>query len=471
MGIPKNGTFLQNVERMVAKTVRYLDLPPGWAEEIQAPDTTIKVQFPVQMDDDTWKTFTGWRCTHSEHRLPAKGGIRYASIVNEDEVEALAALMTYKCALVNVPYGGSKGGLRINPREHSVGELERITRRFAQALINKGFIGPSDNVPAPDMGTGEREMAWIVDTYQTLKPEDINYLGCVTGKPVDMGGVRGRTEATGRGVMYVIREFFRTVDDVARTGLTGTLAGKKIVVQGLGNVGYHAAKFLAEDDAKIIAVLEWDGAIVNEDGIDIDDLRQWIDVHGGVTGYPYGTYHLESRKLLTYPCDILVPAALEGQITVENAADIQARLVVEAANGPITYEADRILNERGIMVIPDFYANAGGVTVSYFEWIKNLSHIRFGRMQRRLDEFRAAAIVEAIESATGKEIEAKLKHHIMQGSDELSMVRSGLDDTMREAYQEIKETFNEHTDIGDFRTAALVVAMQKIANTHKRIGL
>ncbi|MCB9459037.1 MAG: Glu/Leu/Phe/Val dehydrogenase [Anaerolineaceae bacterium] len=471
MTAPKNGTFLQNVERMVAKTVQYLDLPPGWAEEIQAPDTTIKVQFPVEMDDGSWKTFTGWRCTHSEHRLPAKGGIRYASIVNEDEVEALAALMTYKCALVNVPYGGSKGGLRLNPREHSEGELERITRRFAQALINKGFIGPSDNVPAPDMGTGEREMAWIVDTYQMLRPEDINYLGCVTGKPVDMGGVRGRTEATGRGVMYVIREFFRNRDDVARTGLTGDLAGKKIVVQGLGNVGYHAAKFLAEDDARIIVVIEWDGAIINEDGIDIEALREWINVHGGVKGFPGGTYHEEGTRFLTYPCDILIPAALEGQITLANAADIQAKLVVEAANGPITYEADRVLLERGIMVIPDFFANAGGVTVSYFEWIKNLSHIRFGRMQRRLDEFRAKAIVDAIEAATGKEIESKLKHRIMQGSDELSMVRSGLDDTMREAYQEIKQTFHENAGIEDFRTAALVVSMKKIANTHKRIGL
>ncbi|MCA9887667.1 MAG: Glu/Leu/Phe/Val dehydrogenase [Anaerolineae bacterium] len=456
---------------MVAKTVQYLDLPPGWAEEIQAPDTTIKVQFPVEMDDGSWKTFTGWRCTHSEHRLPAKGGIRYASIVNEDEVEALAALMTYKCALVNVPFGGSKGALKINPSDWTEDELERITRRFAQALINKGFIGPSDNVPAPDMGTGEREMAWIVDTYQMLRPEDINYLGCVTGKPVDMGGVRGRTEATGRGVMYVIREFFRNRDDVARTGLTGDLAGKKIVVQGLGNVGYHAAKFLAEDDARIIVVIEWDGAIINEDGIDIEALREWINVHGGVKGFPGGTYHEEGTRFLTYPCDILIPAALEGQITLANAADIQAKLVVEAANGPITYEADRVLLERGIMVIPDFFANAGGVTVSYFEWIKNLSHIRFGRMQRRLDEFRAKAIVDAIEAATGKEIESKLKHRIMQGSDELSMVRSGLDDTMREAYQEIKQTFHENAGIEDFRTAALVVSMKKIANTHKRIGL
>jgi len=469
--IPPKSTFLENVDLMVDKALSFIDLPPGWAQDIKAPDSTIKVQFPVEMDDGTVKTFIGWRSTHSEHRVPAKGGIRFATIVNEDEVEALAALMTYKCALVNVPFGGSKGGLRVDPRLHSATEMERITRRYARELTKKGYISPSDNVPAPDMGTGEREMAWIADTYHLLRPDDINYLGCVTGKPVEMGGIRGRTEATGRGVMYAIREFFRHPADMARTSLTGTVAGKRIIVQGLGNVGYYASKFLREDDARIICVIERDGTIINEHGIDVDALRAWMDENDGVIGFPGGEYHAGGIEYLEYPCDILIPSALEGQITVDNAERIEAPLIVEAANGPITFRAAEVLRDRGIVVIPDFYANAGGVTVSYFEWIKNLSHIRFGRLQRRLDEFRAQAMVDALEELTGKRVAEPLRHRLLQGTDELTLVRSGLSDTMREAYEEISEMFHRHPEIKDFRTAAMVVALNKIYWTHMRIGL
>lgn len=465
-------SFRQNVDRMVDRALAYLDLPPGIAEEIKACNSVVQVQFPVEMDNGAYKVFTGWRATHSDHRLPVKGGIRYAAEVHQDEVEALAALMTYKCAVVNVPFGGSKGGLCLRPKDHSVRELEAITRRFARELINKGFISPSANVPAPDMGTGEREMAWIADTYRMMRPNDINYLGAVTGKPVATGGIRGRVEATGRGVQYVIREAFRHADDVKRMGFTGGLAGKRIIVQGLGNVGYHAAKFLQEeDDALIIGIIERDGAIVMEDGLPVEEVRHYMNATGGIKDFPGARYFEDGLSVLEWPCDLLIPAALEGQITEDNAHRIQARLVVEAANGPTTFDAARILKQRGITVLPDLFVNAGGVTVSYFEWIKNLQHMRFGRMQRRLEQYRGESIVQALEQMTGQRVPDALRREITQEVDELSMVRSGLDDTMREAYQEIREAFLRHPDIDDWRTAALYVALKKIYTTHQQMGV
>jgi glutamate dehydrogenase (NAD(P)+) len=464
-------SFNQSVERMVERAMQYIDIDSGRAQRIKACDSIIKVTFPAQMDNGDWKMFTGYRATHSDHRLPAKGGIRYAPHVTFDEVEALASLMTYKCALVNVPFGGSKGGLQITPRDHSEGELERITRRFARELISKGYISPSKNVPAPDMGTGEREMAWIADTYRQMYPNDINYLGCVTGKPVETGGIRGRVEATGRGVQYVIQKFFRHKSDMERVGFTSGLAGKRVVIQGLGNVGYYASKFLqTEDDAKIIAIIERDGGIYNENGLDIEEVKQYMLETGGIKDYPEAKYTPNGREYLELDCDILIPAAMESQITAENAERIKAPLIVEGANGPITATGDEILRERGITILPDFFVNAGGVTVSYFEWIKNLQHIRFGRMQRRLDEYRADATLQAIEELTGKKVPDRLKRDILHGSDELSMVRSGLDDTMREAYAEIKDAMLRHK-INDFRTAAFVVSLEKIAYTQRRMGM
>lgn len=464
-------SFRESVDKMVDRAMKYLQLPMGLPAEIIACNSVIKVQFPVKLSDGKYHIFTGWRAVHSDHRLPVKGGIRFSYGVNQDEVEALAALMTYKCAIVNVPYGGSKGGIKLDPRQYSEYELEKITRRFARELISKGYLSPSENVPAPDMGTGEREMSWIADTYKMLHPNDVNHFACVTGKPITNGGIRGRVEATGRGVQYVIREFFRHPDDVKKAGLEGGLDGKRIVIQGLGNVGYHAAQFLSvEDNAKIICVIERDGAIINENGLHIDNLSAYIREHHGVKGFPDGKYEENGRACLEMNCDILIPAALEGQITADNAPNIKAKLIVEAANGPITYHGDEILRERGIAVLPDAYVNAGGVTVSYFEWIKNLSHIRFGRMQRRLDEFRGERIVQALEELTGKSVSPGLKQDITQGADELTLVRSGLDDTMRLAYQEVRNVAEVY-GIEDFRTASYVVALQKIATTRIEMGV
>ncbi len=464
-------TFSQSVNMMVDRALEKLDIKRGLAEQIKATNNVIKVQFSVQLENGRYELFTGWRAVHSDHRLPVKGGIRYSPHANQDEVEALASLMTYKCAIVNVPYGGSKGALKIDPRQYNEVDLERITRRFARALISKGYISPGENVPAPDMGTGQREMAWIADIYRIMRPEDINHFACVTGKPVTNGGIRGRVEATGRGVQYVTREFFRHADAVQEAGMDGGLEGKRIVVQGLGNVGYHAAKFLQEEDgAKIIGIIEWDGALINDNGLNVEHVRQYINENGGVTGYPDAEYVKNGLKVLEKECDILIPAALEAQITATNAPYINAKLIVEAANGPITYDGDNILRDRGIAILPDAFVNAGGVTVSYFEWIKNLSHIRFGRMQRRLDELRGERILEALETMTGKTVPAHLRADILHGANELDLVRSGLDDTMRLAFQEIAEVKRQMSTVTDYRTASYVVAVQKIVTTHIEMG-
>jgi glutamate dehydrogenase (NAD(P)+) len=464
-------SFRQSVELMVDRAFQVLELDPGVESAIQACNEVVQVRFPVVIKDQI-EVFTGWRAVHSTHRLPAKGGIRYAPIVDQDEVEALAALMTYKCAIVDVPFGGSKGGLLIEPSKYTREELERITRRFARELIRKGVLSPSMNVPAPDMGTGEREMAWIADTYKLLHPENVDHPACVTGKPVNHGGIRGRTEATGRGVVFALREFFRHPDDVAEAGLDGSLAGKSVVLQGLGNVGYHAAKILVEEDnVRVVAIAERDGSLYNDHGLNIDRVRAYMSEHGGVEGYPDAIYDENSSKALELPCDILIPAALEAQINSENAGRIQARLIVEAANGPTTFAADDVLRERGVIVIPDAYANAGGVTVSYFEWIRNLSHIRFGRMERRYDEMRGYQLLQAIEQASGSQLPQMCREELVRGADELDLVRSGLDDTMRLAYQQIREVWRGNPKVTDLRTAAYVVAVEKISRSYIDIGI
>lgn len=467
----KHNSFTASVNRMADRAFKILDLDPGIANAIKACDSIIQIKFPVNIRGKI-EVFTGWRATHSSHRLPAKGGIRYALIVSQDEVEALASLMTYKCAIVDVPFGGSKGGLLIDPCKYDRDEMQMITRRFTRELIRKGFLSPATNVPAPDMGTGEREMAWMTDTYKHLRPEDINYIACVTGKPVAHGGIRGRVEATGRGVVYAMREFFRHPEDIKTARLTGGLGGKRIVVQGLGNVGYHAAKLLAEeDDAKIIAVIEKDGAVINENGLPIERLRQYMNEHKTIKGFPEATFTDNGKAVLEVNCDILLPAAMEAQITAENADRIQANLIVEAANGPVTFEADEILRKKCITILPDAYVNAGGVTVSYFEWIRNLSHIRFGRMERRYDETRGQHLITAMETLTQGTIPDFMREEIVRGADELDLVRSGLDDTMRMAYRELSETKNGNNGIEDFRTASFVVAIQKIARSYFDIGV
>lgn len=464
-------TFLESVDLCFNKAADALKLPKGLARQIRTCNAICEMKFGVELEGG-YEIFTGWRATHSEHALPAKGGLRYAPFVDQQEVEALAALMTYKCAIVNVPYAGSKGALKIDPKKYSIDELEHITRRFAQELDKRGLLGPGLNVPAPDMGTGQRMMSWIADEYQRLHPSDINARGCVTGKPVHFGGVAGRIEATGRGVQYGLQELFRNADDLALAKLSGTLEGKRIIVQGLGNVGYHACKFLQEEDgANIIAILERDGAILNENGLNVEDVSDYKKEHGKVEGFPEAQFFKNGNQLLVHPCDILIPAAMEGVVDHLNAERIQAKVIAEAANGPLTYEADRILCDKGTFILPDAYLNAGGVTVSYFEWLKNLSHVRFGRMDRRLAETQGQKIIDAIERGIGKELDDQSRKELLTGPDEISLVRSGLEDTMRESYGEIKEQFLGNEKIKDRRMAAYALAIRKIADIYESMHL
>ena len=467
-------SFRDSVNHMFDKAVRHIEISEKLAEKIKVCNSTYIVRFGVKLRGDI-QTFTGYRSVHSEHSEPVKGGIRYALAVNQDEVEALAALMTYKCALVEVPFGGSKGGLCINPRDWDVDELERITRRFAFELIKRDLINPSQNVPAPDMGTGEREMAWIADQYHRMATTDINARACVTGKPLNVGGIRGRAEATGRGIQYGLREFFRHPQDVVLAGLSGGLDGKTAIVQGLGNVGYHAAKFLSEEDGvKITAIIEYNGGHVNPDGINIEAAKVWMAATGSLEGLGGGKFVKDAARLLESPCDILIPAALESVINLGNADKIKAPLIIEAANGPITAGADAILQKKGTVIIPDLYANAGGVTVSYFEWVKNISHIRFGRMQRREEEARHRMLIDELERGGTVKLTEKFKQRYLAGADELTLVRSGLDDTMRGAYGKMREMW--HSKRGkdknfDLRTAAYVISIDRVAETYKSLGL
>ena len=470
-------SFTANVDRQFLRAANLLDLPPGLAQQIRTCNATYTVRFPVRLRERI-HVFTGYRSVHSDHITPVKGGIRYSLAVNQDEAEALAALMTYKCAVVDVPFGGSKGGLCINPDDFEDHEIEQITRRFAYELIKRDLIHPSQNVPAPDMGTSAREMAWIADEYQRLHPTEMDALACVTGKPVYKSGIAGRVEATGRGIQFALREFFREPLDVKRASLAGGLDGKRIIVQGLGNVGFHAATFLsAEDGAKVIAIIERDGALMNDEGLDVGAVKEWINTTGGVEGFPDAAFISEGSSVLESECDILIPAALEGVIHAENAARIKAKLIIEAANGPITAAADEVLRERGVVVIPDLYANAGGVTVSYFEWVKNLSHIRFGRMERRAQEATQALMLtelERLSSLVGSDKWApteSFRTNYAKGADELQLVRSGLDDTMRDALQAMRTRWHEDEKVDDLRLSAYIIAIQKIALSYQSKSL
>lgn len=463
-------SFFQQVCQNFDKAAALTSHHPRLLEQIKVCNSVYRMAFPVEKDDGTIEVVHAWRAEHSQHKLPTKGGIRYSLGVSEDEVMALAALMTYKCAIVNVPFGGAKGGVRIDRNLFSSRELEKVTRRYTYELFRKGFLGPAIDVPAPDYGTGPREMAWIADTYLALAPHDLNALGCVTGKPVGQGGVRGRKEATGRGVAFGIREACSVADEMRALGLSPGLAGKRFVVQGLGNVGYYAAKFLGEAGALLVGVAEIEGAIANPDGLDLEAVMRHRKESGSLLGAPGGTPLSRSGDALELDCDILVPAALENQITAENAPRVRARIVGEGANGPCTAEASAILAARGVMVIPDMYLNAGGVTVSYFEWLKNLEHVSFGRMEKRFESGTHRRLLATVESLTGKSLTEEEKE-AFHGPGEEDLVNSGLEETMANAFHEIREARARLGAGVDLRTAAFVSAIDKIATTYGAFGI
>lgn len=464
-------SFFKSVENYVDNAAAFTDIPKGLVEQIKACNLVLQIRFPIRVGND-YEVIEAYRVQHSHHRLPTKGGIRYAESVDQDEVMALAALMTYKCALVDVPFGGAKGGIRINPAKYTTEQLQNITRRYTAELVKKNFIGPGIDVPAPDYGTGPREMAWILDTYQALRHGEVDSIACVTGKPVTQNGIQGRAEATGRGVFYGLRECVSHEEDMKRLGLTKGMAGKTMVVQGLGNVGSNTAIISQkEGDVKIIGVSEREGSIHGPNGIDMEKLLAFRKETGSIIGFP-GTSHIgDARAALELECDILVPAALENQITEENAGRIKAKIIAEAANGPVTAGADPILQKKGVLILPDFYINAGGVTVSYFEWLKNLSHRRFGRLENRFQHNAFEGILDKVEEMTGKSVSTRDRELLTRGGKEIDLVNSGLEDTMITAYQQIRETLKQHNGIPDVRTAAFVSSMKKIASDYVSMGI
>ena len=462
-------SFFGDVTRNFDRAAQHLNYPKGLLDQIKECNSIYHFTFPVHAEDG-YEVISAWRVEHSHHKLPTKGGIRYSEDVNEDEVMALAALMTYKCAVVDVPFGGGKGGIRINPRNYSTDELQRITRRYTAELVKKNFIGPGVDVPAPDYGTGPREMAWIADTYAALHPGLVDAMACVTGKPVSQGGIRGRTEATGRGVFFAVREACNIEEDMKLLGLTPGLKGKRVVVQGMGNVGYYAAKFLQEGGCVIVGLAEYEGAIYSPQGLDVDAVMKHRKNTRSILNFPGAQNILKTTEALELDCDILIPAALEKQLHGDNAARIKAKIIGEGANGPTTPEAEEILLKKGVMVIPDMYANAGGVTVSYFEWLKNLQHVRMGRMSKRFTESSTGQIVSALERVTGKSLNAHERELLAHGPDEVDIVNSGLEDTMINAYHEIREIWKSKPGI-DLRTAAFISAINKIALSYTELGI
>lgn len=470
MTVTETYSFFDSVTRSFDKAARFTSWDPGILEQIKACNSVYRMRFPVRIGDNI-EVIEAYRVQHSHHKTPCKGGIRFSMEVNQDEVMALAALMTYKCAIVNVPFGGGKGGIKIDPKKYTAFELEKITRRYTSELIKKNFIGPGTDVPAPDYGTGAREMAWILDTYVAMHPGEVDAAACVTGKPISQGGVRGRTEATGLGVFFGIREVCNMADRMLKLGLTTGIEGKTVVVQGLGNVGYHCAKYFREHGAKVIAIAEWEGAVYNPEGLNEEEVFQHRKAKGTILNFPGSKNLTINTDALELECDILIPAALENVINGQNASRVKAKIIGEAANGPLTPEADEVFIAKGILVVPDMYLNAGGVTVSYFEWLKNLSHVRYGRLEKRFTENMNKHIIGQIEELTGKNVDTKEKTFIEHGADEIDLVHSGLEETMVSATREIMDVWKSNPEIPDMRTAAYVSAINKVATSYAELGI
>jgi glutamate dehydrogenase (NAD(P)+) len=464
-------SFENSVNVFFDRAAGFTSYPAGLLEQIRVCNVVCSFAFPVRQADGRIEVVRAWRAEHSHHTLPTKGGVRYSAHVDESEVRAMAALMTYKCAIVNVPFGGAKGAVQIDPARSSLEQLEHVTRRYTHELVRKQFIGPGLDVLAPDYGTSEREMAWIADTYGALNPAQLEAPACVTGKPVAEGGIRGRREATGRGLMFSLREACAQAGDMEALGLAPGLEGKRLVVQGLGNVGYHAAKFCREQGAVIVGIAEREGAIWSPEGLDEDAVIEHRNRTGSILGFPGATDIPVSADALELDCDVVVPAALENQLTAANAPRLKARIVLEGANGPTTAEADEVFRAKGTLVVPDVFANAGGVTVSYFEWLKNLSHVRFGRLERRRQAASEMRLLQAIEIATGKAFTEADRASLVRVADELSIVNSALEDTMVMAYQEVRQALRAQPALQDLRTAAFVYAIDKVARSYLDLGI
>jgi glutamate dehydrogenase (NAD(P)+) len=463
--------FYEDVNRYFAEGARHCAIPSGILRQLETCNAVYRISFPVVGEDGEVQVMEAYRAEHSHHRLPTKGGIRFSRSVSQGEIMALAALMTWKCALVNVPFGGAKGGVCVDPRAHSPAFLERVTRRFTAELIKKRFIGPDVDVPAPDVGTGPREMGWIADTYKHHGPDTLNALACVTGKSLHGHGVAGREEATGLGTILCLEQVLAEPEDVKALGWQGTgLDGRSLIVQGLGNVGLHAARAARERGARVVGISVSDGALLDEKGLDPDAVLAYRREHRTLEGFPGARFLAEPALLLEEECDVLVPAALEHAVTGENAPRIRARVIAEAANGPVDPDANAILRERGCLIVPDIYANAGGVIVSYFEWIKNLSHVSFERMTRRYQQISNNRILDAISRLTGKSLPPDEAALLLQAPNEIDFVRTALENTMAISYEKIRELWKRRA-LPDLRTGAYLSAIESVASAYALDGI
>ena len=465
------GAFFESVTHYFNRAAAHSSIDHGILDQVRACNSVYRMRFPVKRDDGTITVVEAYRAEHSHHRLPTKGGIRFSPHVTADETIALAALMTYKCALVGVPFGGAKGGVCIDPLTASQGFRERVTRRYTAELIRKNFIGPDIDVPAPDYGTGEREMAWIADTYKNLRLNTGDVYACVTGKPLSMHGIPGRRQATGLGVYYGVRSLLEDEEMVAQLGVQPGTAGKRVIVQGLGNVGYHAAWYLQnEGKALITGIVEREGGIYNPDGLDVEAVLSHRQTSGSILGFVGAKDFPDGMELMEQECDVLVPAALENQITAENAARINTKLVAEAANGPVDFEGEEILRQRGILMLPDMFLNAGGVTVSYFEWLKNKAGVSFDRMISRHEELVKREMLEQIESMTGVTVPPDRRHRLVHGPSEEELVVAALEQTMIQAYERVRK-FQKERSLEDMRTAAFLLAIERVAKSYLDHGI
>ena len=467
---PKQHSFFQDVNRYFLKASRHTSLSSDVLSQVGACNAVYRIRFPVRKDDGQITVVEAYRAEHSHHRLPTKGGIRYSLDASQDEVMALAALMTYKCAVVDVPFGGAKGAVQVDPRAESDGFLERVTRRYTSELIRKRFIGPDVDVPAPDVGTGPREMGWIADTYKSQGPDTLNALACVTGKSVSAHGVAGRDEATGVGAVIALRHFLDRAEDVKPLGLSPGIAGKRVIVHGLGKVGLHAARSVIAHDGIVVGVSVSDGALYHSDGLDPDAVIAYRHESGSLAGFPHAQAFENPSSLLEQACDVLIPAALEHQITAENAARIQAKVIVEGANGPVDPEADALLTDAGTVIVPDIYANAGGVIVSYFEWIKNLSHVSFERMTRRYQQLASDRLLKVLTRLTDQELTGADVELLARAPDEIDFVRTALENTMSLSYGRLHERWKQEK-LPSLRTAAYLRAIDQVGNAYVEAGI
>jgi len=437
--------FLESVHKFYDSASSHLAIPEGLVSQIKAPDCVYHLRFPIKLDNGQIKVVNAWHCQHSNHKNPLKGGIRFSNLVDEEEVTALATLMTFKCALVDVPFAGGKGGVKIDTKDFSRTEIERITRRYSFELYKRNSLGPNSYVPSTDYGTTSREMSWIFDTYKTLSNDAVDSAGSVTSKNISQGGIRGRVEATGKGVYIGLRVLLDDKEEMKKISLEPGIKDKKIIIQGFGNVGYHSALFLKEAGAKIIGICEYNGSIYNPDGLNPEKVKKHLQNGKSILEYPNCTVFDDPYHVFYLDCDILLPAALEEQINKENMKKINAKIIAEGANGPLTYEADQYLSKNSVLILPDLFLNSGGVIVSYFEWLKNLNHVRFGRIMG--------------DNSAKKDI------------DEIHFVNRALEDTMSAAFNSMK---NKRKELGyqiSLRESAYKVAIEKIATIYEEMGI